>query len=247
MRRIRVFGSYRNLAAAAVDGLDVVIVDVLRATTTIAFAVASGARVLPLASVEAALARGRALGARAIVVGERDGLRLPGCDCNNSPTELAALPLRGKIVVLTTTNGTPAVAACARARRIFAGALTNAPALGAQLCGRGGLARDLAIVCAGRATGALALEDLLGAGAVAAAVVAASRRAGAPAPWLADSARLASEQFRSARARLDAALRRTDAGRELIARANRADVAAAAAYGTVTAVPRMKGEMFVAA
>lgn len=243
MRRVRVFGSYRNLSADAVAGLDVVIVDILRATTTIAFAVAAGARVLPLASAEDALARGRALGERAILVGERMSQRLPGFHCNNSPTELAALALRRKTVVLTTTNGTQAVVACAAARRIFAGAITNAPALGAHLCARGTLARDLAIVCAGRNTGALALEDLLGAGAIAAAVVAA---AGRDRVWLADGARLALAEFRRARRGIHAAIRQTDAGRDLVALGQRADVAAASAHGAVSTVPRMKGGIFVA-
>ena len=102
-RRIRVFGSYRNLSAKAVEGLDAVIVDVLRATTTIAFAVSRGARVLALADEQDALRRGAELGEHAILVGERMGQRLAGFHCNNSPTELGAFELSGKTVVITTT------------------------------------------------------------------------------------------------------------------------------------------------
>ncbi|MDB4958305.1 MAG: 2-phosphosulfolactate phosphatase [Myxococcales bacterium] len=245
MRRIRVFASYRNLSADAVEGLDVVIVDVLRATTTIVFAVSQGASVLPLAGVDEALERGRELGDKAIVVGERMGQQLAGFHCNNSPTELAAFDLKRKTVVLTTTNGTQAVAASKPARRIFAAALTNAPALGEFLCKKGTLERDLAIICAGRNTGAIAFEDLLGAGAVVSAVEKAAKR-GADL-WLADGARVAREIFRRERARLHAAVRGSDAGRDLMKHGGRADIAVASAHGTVEAVARLRGGMFVTA
>src|SRR5690349_8055889 len=145
----------------AIDGIDVVIVDVLRATTTIAFAVSPGARVLALADDAEAIERARAFGVAAILAGENMGTQLAGFHCNNSPTELARFDLANKTVVMVTTNGTKAIAACGSAQRVFAGSLANAPALGRALCKTGELERDLAIVCAGRNTGALAFEDLL--------------------------------------------------------------------------------------
>jgi 2-phosphosulfolactate phosphatase len=243
-RRVRVFGSYRNLSDDAVAGLDVVIVDVLRATSTIADAVARGARVLPLAGIADALARGKELGAKAVLVGERMGAPLPGFHCNNSTTELAAIELRRKVMILTTTNGTQAVAACRAAHRIFAGALTNAPAVGANLCRRGALQRDVAIVCAGRATGALALEDLLGAGAVVDAIARATRTGEL---WLADGSRVALALFRRERSRLRAALRACDAGHELVAKGSGADVDAAAAHGRIRISVVLRDALFVAA
>jgi 2-phosphosulfolactate phosphatase len=242
MRRVRVFGSYRNLSTDAIAGLDVVIVDVLRATSTIAFAVARGASVLPLAGIDEALARGRKLGDRAVIVGERMGKPLPGFHANNSTAELGRLELRKKIVVMTTTNGTQAVAACRAARRIFAAGLTNAPALARYLCRRGSPPRDVAIVCAGRSTGAIAIEDLIGAGAVAAAIERAAKR---EAIWLADGAKLAVDVFRRNRRRLAAALRGSDAGKELVERGGRVDVTAAAAYDSIDAVVLLRDEVFV--
>src|SRR5438128_2496432 len=100
----------------AIDGVDVVIVDVLRATTTIAFAVSRGARVLALADDAEALARARALGDTAILAGEHMGTQLEGFHCNNSPTELARFDLANKTVVMVTTNGTKAIAACETAQ-----------------------------------------------------------------------------------------------------------------------------------
>lgn len=242
LRRIRVYGSYRNLAPEALTRADVAIVDVLRATSTIVHAVSRGARVLPIAGIDEALARGRTLGKRAVLVGERMGAPLPGFHCNNSTSELAALALDKKIVVLTTTNGTQAVAATRAARRIFAVALTNAPATAGYLCRHGSLERDLAIVCAGRSTGALAVEDLLGAGALIDAVVRAS---GKRAPWVADGARIALELFTRSRSRLRAALRRSDAAEELIERGGTADVDAAGAHGSLPTAVVLRGDTFV--
>jgi 2-phosphosulfolactate phosphatase len=244
-RRIRVFGSYRNLGPTAVEGVDAVIVDVLRATTTIAFAVSRGAHVLALADEQDARERGAQLGDRAILVGERMGQRLAGFHCNNSPTELGALQLADKVVVITTTNGTQAVAASARAHRIFTGALTNAPALARYLCRSGELERDVAIICAGRSTGALAMEDLLGAGAIASAILDA---VGPDADlWVADGARVALELFRREQPRLIDAVRDSDAAEELIDHGAAADVGVAAMLGAVSAVPCLRDGMFVAA
>ena len=231
------------MSTKAIDGIDVVIVDVLRATTTIVFAVSRGASVLSLADEHEARARGEALGDRAILVGEHMGKRLPGFHCNNSQAELAALELADKTVVITTTNGTKAVAACSSAHRVFAGALTNAPALGAYLCASGELERDLAIICAGRSTGALAYEDVLGAGAVTAAVLGATR-AGADL-WLADGARLAHEVFLRHREDLAAAVAGTDAAQELIDEGCGTDVTIAGTHGSNVAVPLLQGGMFV--
>ena len=238
------------MSAKAIAGIDVVIVDVLRATTTIAYAVSRGASVLPLADEHEALARGAELGDRAILVGEHMGRRLPGFHCNNSKAELAAHELAGKTVVITTTNGTKAVVACAGAHRVIAGAITNAGAVGRFLRGddrhRAPLEgrcdqRDVAIVCAGRSTGALALEDLLGAGAIAAAIAAHSD------VWLADGTRVAHDVFVRARDDLAAAIRSSDAAQDLIEQGNVADVIDAAVHDAHASVPVLQGAMFVAA
>jgi 2-phosphosulfolactate phosphatase len=233
------------MSSKAVTGVDVVIVDVLRATTTIAFAVSRGASVLTLADEKDALAQGATLGDRAILVGERMGQRLEGFHANNSPTELAALALANKVVVLTTTNGTQAVAACATANRVFAGAITNAGALGRYLCPGGSLERDVAIVCAGRSTGALALEDLLGAGAITAAIAAATSPDANL--WIADGARVALDLFDRERADLAAAVARSDAAEEILEHGAGADVALAGQLDSVATVPLLRDGRFVAA
>jgi 2-phosphosulfolactate phosphatase len=220
-----------------------VIVDVLRATTTIAFAVSRGARVLALADDAEALARAKQLGDTAILAGEHMGTQLPGFHCNNSPTELARFDLAGKTVVMVTTNGTKAIAACETAQRVFAGALVNAPALGRALCKTGELERDLAIICAGRNTGALALEDMLGAGAIASAVEEATRGGDL---WLADGARLARDFFHLHRPDLSRAVAGSDAAQELVEKGYADDVVTCGTLGELVTAPYLVGGLFTA-
>jgi 2-phosphosulfolactate phosphatase len=81
-----------------------VIVDVLRASSTIVAALWSGANeVIPVEDAGEALALGKKLGA--VLVGERNGVKLEGFDHNNSPSEMLAADIRDKTVVLTTSNG----------------------------------------------------------------------------------------------------------------------------------------------
>jgi|AGTN01.3.fsa_nt_gi Phosphosulfolactate phosphohydrolase and related enzymes len=82
-----------------------VIIDVLRATSTIIVAIFRGAtRVIPVRDYDDALVLGRSLGA--LTVGERNGVKVDGFDYGNSPTDLMQLPLEGKTIVMVTTNGT---------------------------------------------------------------------------------------------------------------------------------------------
>jgi 2-phosphosulfolactate phosphatase len=82
-----------------------VIIDVLRATSTIVTALWAGAeRVVPVVDAGEALQLGKKLGA--VLVGERNGVRLDGFDYNNSPGEMLGADIKGRTIVITTTNGT---------------------------------------------------------------------------------------------------------------------------------------------
>ncbi|MBI3863860.1 MAG: 2-phosphosulfolactate phosphatase [Planctomycetia bacterium] len=142
-----------------------VVIDVLRATSTITHALAAGARcVIPCGEVEEARRRRDAfLPASALLGGERQGLRIPGFDLGNSPAEYLPETVRGKSVVFTTTNGTQALIRARDANRVLIGALLNVGAVAATLAG---LPEPIHLVCAGL-HGQLALEDLLFAGAIA--------------------------------------------------------------------------------
>lgn len=142
----------------------VLVIDVLRATTTIVAALAAGAPVVhPVADVEEARRLAQEL-PRAILGGERGGLPLPGFHAGNSPAEYTTDLVTERPVVITTTNGTLAMrrALAAGAEAMGAAALLNAQAAAEWALEQG---RDLTIVCAGT-EGRFTLEDTIGAGCV---------------------------------------------------------------------------------
>ncbi len=139
-----------------------VVIDVIRATTTIVTAFRCGVRaVFPVASVEEA--RQAQLAARgALLAGERGGQRLSGFDLGNSPREFTTEVVEGRDVVLTTSNGTKTLRAVAEGRAVAIGAFLNRSAVGRWLLGR---SEDALIVCSGY-EGIFSLEDAVCAGAV---------------------------------------------------------------------------------
>ena len=132
-----------------------VVVDVLRATTTITAALAAGhRRVLCCEEVEAAE---RLRGPNRLLAGERDNVEIPGFDRGNSPVGFDGEG--GGDIVLTTTNGSRAiVAAAARSREVVLASLVNLDAVIAGLP-----EDDVTVVCAGTA-GGMAVEDVYVAG-----------------------------------------------------------------------------------
>lgn len=114
-------------AAHDVDGA-VVVIDVLRAFTTAAYAFAAGARHIYLvAGVDEALAF-KAAHPGALAMGEEHGRRPAGFDFANSPTELAAAEVGGRIIVQRTSAGTQGVVAAKRATRLWCAGLVTASA-----------------------------------------------------------------------------------------------------------------------
>src|SRR5262245_18694621 len=147
---------------AALAGKTVVVIDVLRATTTIIRALAAGAReVVPCLEVEEARRISSELGSAAILGGERGGVPIPGFDLGNSPAEYTRERVGGKTVVFTTTNGTRAMQRCKLAGRVLLGAFVNFSAICRELSGTD----EIAIVCAGT-DGHVTREDTLLAGAI---------------------------------------------------------------------------------
>lgn len=138
-----------------------IVIDVLRATSTIAQALAAGyERVLCVPEIDDA----RALRAElpdSVVGGEREATRIVGFDVGASPREFLE-PL-ARTLILSTTNGTRSVAAAAeRCDVVLLGSLLNLDAVAAAARGRG---EDVAILCAGF-KGRFALDDAYCAGRV---------------------------------------------------------------------------------
>jgi 2-phosphosulfolactate phosphatase len=163
--RIDVFFGPGQFAPADVANRVVAVIDVLRATTTIAVALANGARaVLPFESSEEAITRAKSLErADTRLAGERRMLPIPGFDFGNSPREFTPEAVEGKTILLTTTNGTVALSAVQGARDIVVAAYVNFSAILAMLRAAARSGTDLAIICSGRER-RFSLEDAACAG-----------------------------------------------------------------------------------
>ncbi len=138
-----------------------IVVDVIRATSSIAQALASGyERVLCCAEIDDARSLRAELGDEAVVGGERTAVVIDGFDVGASPREFAGPP-KAKTLILTTTNGTRAiVTAVARCEVVVLGSLLNLSAVATAARNDGG---DVAIVCSGF-KGTFALDDAYCAG-----------------------------------------------------------------------------------
>src|SRR5262245_29907438 len=112
-----------------------VVIDVLRATTTMVHALAAGCDgVRPCATVEEAQKLADSLPAgKVILCGEREGMPLPGFDGGNSPREFTCAKCKGVAVVLTTSNGTKALLHAAQAERVLVAGFVNYSAVCEQL------------------------------------------------------------------------------------------------------------------
>ena len=141
-----------------------VVVDVLRATTAMIHALASGVdAIVPCVEVEEARATAASLGrGRAILGGERQGLPIEGFDLGNSPSSYTPEVCRGKTLVMTTTNGTRAIHASLGADRVLIAAFPNLTATSNLLASFAG---PVHVVCAGT-DGHVSYEDTLLAGAI---------------------------------------------------------------------------------
>jgi 2-phosphosulfolactate phosphatase len=204
-----------------------VVIDVIRATSTIATALASGyERVYCSAEVEQARRlrdelEGVTLG------GERLGVRIEGFDLGNSPDEY--VEPRSRLLSTSTTNGTRAIAAAAgRCQRVYVGALLNLAAVTRLAASHGD---DVVIVCAG-VKGQPCLDDTYVAGRIAEALECERTDAAEIAVRLAHSFATAEEAFRRSRS-----------GRNLINHGPEleADIARVAQVDTLAAVPRFAG------
>lgn len=203
-----------HIEPGALAGGIAVIVDQLRASTTICAALHSGAtRVIPVHEPDEALRiKAGAQPGTILTGGERHGILIPGFDLDNSPRAYTPERVRGKAIAFTTTNGTRAVLHAQRASGILIGCLANLAALVRALAAD---PRPVHILCAGT-NGKVAPEDVLVGGAIASGI-AHARDDTLPTPD--DSTRLAMTQWRAVRsspAGILAALQSAPGGRNLI-------------------------------
>lgn len=211
----------------------VVIIDVLRATSTIVEALANGARaVIPAPGIDEAVRLRRDLGPEDVLLcGERGGRTIEGFDLGNSPASFTAERVSGKLLVMTTTNGTEALLAASPAKQALIASLLNLDAVAAALAEAAG---PTTVLCAGR-RGRFALEDALCAG----MLVDRLRQALDAEPEFDDAAKLAARLGRSAAKSPEKILEQTAAAANLKQIGHADDVSFCAAVDRHSLVPRL--------
>jgi 2-phosphosulfolactate phosphatase len=206
---------FAALPTRDLSGTVCVVLDVLRATSSMVTALANGAAgIIPVAEISEALAL-RQKQADLLLAGERNGHRITAAqtgtvdfDFGNSPREFLGKRVADKTIVTTTTNGTRALRSCANAKIVVAASFLNL-SLTADFVRRQ-MAADVLLICSGTYEEA-AYEDVLGAGAMCALL-----KDEFGANQTADSARIAREIYEAASSNLLEAVSRSRNGQRLL-------------------------------
>src|ERR671910_1541376 len=141
-----------GLSPSEVQGRPVFVIDILRATTTMCAALSHGAKaIIPVGSTEEALRLAHTIGSTDVLLaGEKNCVRIPGFHLGNSPLEMTEPAVRGKTIIVTTSNGTRALLACQGASAVYPAAAVNLSSAAEKA--REALESDqhILMVCAGR-------------------------------------------------------------------------------------------------
>ena len=143
-------------------GKTVVVIDLLRASTTIVTALQNGAReIVPVATVEFGVKiSGGMFGGQTLLGGERNTRKVEGFALGNSPLEYTPAVVSGKTIILYTTNGSKAIVKAKFAENLYICSYINVGAVAKQVLSLG---KDFEILCAGESN-SISLEDSVCAG-----------------------------------------------------------------------------------
>jgi 2-phosphosulfolactate phosphatase len=163
--QIDVFFGPAGVTPADVAGRAVAVIDVLRASTSIAVALDNGARaIIPFENSEDAVSRAKAFERSDVrLAGERKSLPIPGFDLGNSPLQYTREAVEGRTILMATTNGTGAVTATQGARDVIVSSYVNFSASMSMLRAALRTGTDVVLLCAGQDR-RFALEDAACAG-----------------------------------------------------------------------------------
>lgn len=229
--KVSVLATPANLLPGALDGAAAIVIDALRMTSVVATAMEHGCAAL-LACAEVDEAKAAAAESGALLGGERNALLIPGFDFSNSPLEYTAERIAGRRLVMSTSNGTRAIAAASGAKRVLLGAFVNAAAVARAVQDE----ERVAIICAGT-LGAFTMEDALAAG----AILERLERMGAPLERD-DMALAACTLYEAARRDLLAALADTKHFRRLRSLGLEADLRYCLTEDTLESVPERRAD-----
>ncbi|MFQ5850606.1 MAG: 2-phosphosulfolactate phosphatase [Candidatus Binatia bacterium] len=216
-----------------------VVVDVLRATTTITTACQNGcSSIRPVLTPEKAFQEARALAGKAVILGgERGGLKVAGFDLGNSPREYGEDRVKNKQIIFTSTNCTKIIHGLTGARRIVICSFLNVSAVAQQLAQEGS---DVLIACAGL-KGLFSLEDTCCAG----MLVGKLRQLMGKKLRLRDTAIAAEILFNNYKNDLLQMLRQSEWGRKIVRLGLEQDLVKCAKVDETTIVPEMIGKRIV--
>ncbi len=231
--RLDVFFTPAELPATLNDRT-VVVIDVLRATSTMVEALANGAKnIFAVATTDEAVKIAQNIGRdQTLLAGERNCVRIEGFDLGNSPLEMTEAKVGGRQLIMTTTNGTGALAAAASARRVLVASLLNVDAVARELAEGD---QEITLLCAGREK-RFALEDAICAGTLALRLY---KKVGQRRNW-SDAALAAAQLARRYLPSAERTLRRVAAGRQLLELGFAADVAFCAQLDLHDIVPKYR-------
>lgn len=215
---------------------NVVVIDVLRASTTIATALCNGAKeIIPVATIENAVkVSGSLFGDVTLRCGERNGRIIDGFNLGNSPLEYTENAVKGKIIILTTTNGSVALVKGKFAKNLIVGGFTNISKVVAFLKT---LKEDFSILCAGKQEN-FCLEDTVCAGMLLAKYMKSVRNVS-----LNDAGRAAVSLYEKHGKNIAAMLEQTDHGKFLIEIGFGDDLRVCGAVDSIPVLPVMSGNI----
>jgi 2-phosphosulfolactate phosphatase len=215
--KAEVFLSSLDVTEDDVKDRTVIVIDVLRACSTIATALLNGARsFIPVADMAQASKLASALDPSTFLLGgERDGNRIPGYHLGNSPLEYSPDIVKGRTIIFNTTNGTVAMARARSARYLVTGSFLNAARV-VEFVRDAGL--DVTIICAGWRN-RVSLEDTMLAG-----LLLYRLWNGREPGLVSDASHIAFTQYRNDKDQLEATLRRCNHAQWLTRNGYGADV-----------------------
>ncbi len=160
--QIDVFSTALSFQEEEVRNKTVVVIDVLRACSSMVTALINGAKgIIPVEDMAMASKIAANLDPKSVLLcGEKDGRKIDGYQLGNSPMEYSRGVVDGKTMIMNTTNGTKAVTRAGLARKIVIGCFLNAASVVEELRNSDG---DIIIICAGWKS-RFSLEDMLCAG-----------------------------------------------------------------------------------
>lgn len=235
---VKLYFSPVPVTDAKIRGRVAVVIDVLRASTSICTAVRNGCReVVPVGSTgDAAAMRANLDKGKVLLCGEREGLKVEGFDLGNSPSEYTEETVRDKVLIFASTNGSRAILKCAAAFQTLVCGFVNLSLVAETILNE---QKDVAVVCAGR-QGNFSLEDTFCGGALIDKLVNTGQ-------FMVDNdaAQVAQMLYKNRDDSIEAVISRADHARYLKELGFGADILTAAAVDSVSVAPVLAGNKVI--